>query len=482
MATNLVDAARAYLGQQYVWGGESKEEGGFDCSGLVYAALRDAGFQVPRGTAATYATSLGTPVGMNDLQPGDLIFYANTGSRKGVTHIAIYAGNGYIIDASSSKNAVVYRPMWGNPVSARRLTGMPPSQSAGELTQLAGLSEREQRDLRRLNQLGINGPEDLGILGKAAQGIKTGSQATTGSQPTDKLPPNANPAEVEAYVREHYPGAAYLLTVDDAVHMLVVHAAQEGWSDERLKGEIQKTDWYKRTSETERSWRELSETDPATAGIRRDQTRANVSQQAARMGAVLTPAQLDMVVEGSLRFGWTQQQLTATLAGFAGGEKPVGDSRTILQNLRAQAADYAVPVDQKTLQFWTDKILRGEQDEDDFTGYLRGQAIGLFRGNDAVTKQIESGFNVRQIAAGALGWAARELDIADTSTIDLSDPKWLRLIHHQDEKGTFGPMSGADVIATVRSDPVYGYDRTMSGRSRAVELSNAIGETFGTAA
>lgn len=326
-----------------------------------------------------------------------------------------------------------------------------------------------------------------GVMGTLAQGAPKATTSSPGAGPATApqttLPPNASQADIEAFVQENYPGAAYLLRADDATRMLVVHAAQQGWSADRLKGAIEKTDWYRKTSETERQWRETVDTDPASADVRRAQQQALISDQAARLGAILQPDQMAMVVEGSLRFGWTQQQIIDTLAGFTSTKKPVGDARTILQNLRATAADFAVPVDRKTLDFWTDKILRGEQDEDDFVGYLRGQAIGLFKGNDAAIKQIESGFTVRQIAAGSLGYAARELDVADTSTLDLMDPKWLRLVHHFDpETKTFRPMSAAEVQKTVRTDPTYGFDQTSNARGLAARLRGGLEELFGISA
>ena len=42
--SNIVNAAKNYIGTPYVWGGESSSEGGMDCSGFVYNALKDAGY------------------------------------------------------------------------------------------------------------------------------------------------------------------------------------------------------------------------------------------------------------------------------------------------------------------------------------------------------------------------------------------------------------------------------------------------------
>ena len=79
-------------------------------------AWRAAGISIPTVSNTQYA---GLPhVPLDAIQPGDLIFWGAGGS----SHVALYVGGGMIIDASSSKNAVVERPIWGNPVGAARVT------------------------------------------------------------------------------------------------------------------------------------------------------------------------------------------------------------------------------------------------------------------------------------------------------------------------------------------------------------------------
>lgn len=97
----LVDAAKRYIGTPYVWGGESMEEGGMDCSGFVYSALKDSGYDIDRMTAQDYR-SYGTSVSKSNMQPGDLIFFGKNGNAS---HIGIYIGNGQMIHSSGgSKN------------------------------------------------------------------------------------------------------------------------------------------------------------------------------------------------------------------------------------------------------------------------------------------------------------------------------------------------------------------------------------------
>jgi len=88
-ADKAVQFAYAQIGKPYVWGATGP--GAYDCSGLMYAAWQAAGITLPRDTYGEWANLPHIP--MSDLQPGDLILY------NGESHVAMYVGNGEIIDA-----------------------------------------------------------------------------------------------------------------------------------------------------------------------------------------------------------------------------------------------------------------------------------------------------------------------------------------------------------------------------------------------
>lgn len=92
-----VEAARDQIGQPYKSGGESRAEGGFDCSGLTYYAWKQAGVTLPRTSGAQYSWS--TRIKKADLRPGDFVFYSSSRSTSAISHVALYAGNGKIIQA-----------------------------------------------------------------------------------------------------------------------------------------------------------------------------------------------------------------------------------------------------------------------------------------------------------------------------------------------------------------------------------------------
>lgn len=93
----VIDFALEKLGMKYVWGGESDDEGGYDCSGLLWYAFKAAGIDMPR-VSMTQATR-GKRVGLEQLKPGDLVAWENNPRQSGADHIALYLGNGEILEA-----------------------------------------------------------------------------------------------------------------------------------------------------------------------------------------------------------------------------------------------------------------------------------------------------------------------------------------------------------------------------------------------
>ena len=117
-ARSAVVYALAQLGKPYVYGGTGP--GGYDCSGLCYAAYKSVGITIPR-TTYTQWTGIPDVVSLNNLIPGDLVYYTGSdpiGNLPG--HVMMYIGNGNVVQAEETGTNIMRIAMPAGAVGARR--------------------------------------------------------------------------------------------------------------------------------------------------------------------------------------------------------------------------------------------------------------------------------------------------------------------------------------------------------------------------
>ena len=94
---DVVQFAKQFVGNPYVYGGTSLTNGA-DCSGFVMSVYKNFGVSLPHSSAAD--RSVGAAVnGLENAQPGDIICYSG--------HVGIYAGDGQIVHASTSRTGII---------------------------------------------------------------------------------------------------------------------------------------------------------------------------------------------------------------------------------------------------------------------------------------------------------------------------------------------------------------------------------------
>ena len=114
VAAAAIAFARTQLGKPYVYAAAGPNS--YDCSGLVMAAFRAAGVSLPHYSGAMYQMLPHVP--LDSVQVGDLLFWGSGGSE----HVAIYVGDGKLLEAGGSTHIVHIGPIWGRPSGAARVT------------------------------------------------------------------------------------------------------------------------------------------------------------------------------------------------------------------------------------------------------------------------------------------------------------------------------------------------------------------------
>lgn len=106
---DIVAFAQQFVGNPYVWGGNSLTNG-VDCSGFVHQVYAHFGISTPRYSQAF--KSVGQPVSYQNIQAGDVVVYPG--------HVAIYIGNGNIVEAQSTRAGITN----SRPVNCHTITAI----------------------------------------------------------------------------------------------------------------------------------------------------------------------------------------------------------------------------------------------------------------------------------------------------------------------------------------------------------------------
>lgn len=113
-AHDFVESAKTLLGKKYVWGGESDAEGGYDCSGFLYASANKAGYKVSRWTSNGFS-KIGESVKVGSQEPGDCLFFGSATNK--ITHCSIYLGHGKMIESRGNSSNTKTNPGTGVVIS-----------------------------------------------------------------------------------------------------------------------------------------------------------------------------------------------------------------------------------------------------------------------------------------------------------------------------------------------------------------------------
>ena len=212
--------------------------------------------------------------------------------------------------------------------------------------------------------------------------------------------------EILKFISDNYGAMSAFFTVPE-IRDLIMRAAKEEYSEFRLMGELQKTEFWKQLSASQREWKALELTDPASATAQKTQRSAEIRAMISQAGVTLSESSIGRIAQHSLAFGWNETQIRQAVSAHVDFSKPRGGVLGVQEQLRDISRSSWVELDDKTLGLWTARIFNQEATEEDFTGFLRDRAKGLF---PHWQKQLEAGADVGSLVAPYLNLAAKELE------------------------------------------------------------------------
>jgi len=115
---SLAKMVKKLQGSPYVWAEEGPNK--FDCSGFTYYMYGSMGIDIPR--VARNQARVGKRIDANELQYGDLIFFATSKkNRRKITHVGMYLGDGWFTHASTIKHEIIYSNLFASNYYKKRL-------------------------------------------------------------------------------------------------------------------------------------------------------------------------------------------------------------------------------------------------------------------------------------------------------------------------------------------------------------------------
>jgi hypothetical protein len=310
---------------------------------------------------------------------------------------------------------------------------------------------------------------------KRAGAGPTGTQSTTTAADTLGGEAPLDPAAVREEIYSKYGWAAGLLDIPEIAAIMNDVSAGKidvGTANRRLLS----TNYYKTTTQAERSWKERETTDPADAARTRQLQFENLRDLATKAGMDPASVRLDELTDLSLRFGWSEGEV----ARFLGSEAKYDPSKVksgTLKALKDEARLWLVPLSDQTMTTWAQSVVGGTKTIDDFREYARGQAKSMFPG--LATALDDPNLNTRAYLDPYAQVIGKTLGVNEAD-IDWDDPKYLRFVNQIDPKTSQRTvMSLADTKSTLMADDTYGYDKTDNGRAQKNALGRQLLERFG---
>lgn len=301
-------------------------------------------------------------------------------------------------------------------------------------------------------------------------------------------------------VREEMPSMAYLLDIPEVAPLIIKLASGE-ISQQKFDYELYKTNFWRKTSESQRQWRAKVAIDPAKARAERQQMAERIGDLMAQMG-IRTPVRgavqakgyragkeggyevtganaVSRIADLALYNGWNEDQITNYLLQFADygqeGRNPTGGLGVGMTQVRRLEEQYGVTNRDRNRFRVARQILNGRETLEGYEEKLRARAMATYGDSEDIKGVLDRGGTLEDWFDPYRRMIADELEIPDAE-ISMNDRKWRNVLLHNDGTRTRS-MTFDEAQTYVRQQAEWA--DTRGGKEKEAQMLNTLLSAFG---
>jgi hypothetical protein len=268
---------------------------------------------------------------------------------------------------------------------------------------------------------------------------------------------NGTPTINSQVLAEEYGFAFGFLNSVPELRNLFNQAVAQSWTQQKFTAELQTTNWWRTNSQAAREAQTLKAIDPQTYSSDLQQAQADIEQQAASMGAALSPQTLQTIAQMQVSNGWNTNQIAQALSKYVveanrGGFGGLAGQNQI--NLSQYALQRGITIDDQTMKNFLQAIAGNKMSVEDFQGFIREQAASKY---PAFAKELQAGTSLATLAAPYQQMAQKTLEIGPNAT-QLNSPlieQGLNYMQQQGNQAVPTSMSMTDFQKFLQAQPQW---------------------------
>lgn len=215
-----------------------------------------------------------------------------------------------------------------------------------------------------------------------------------------------------------------------------------------------------------------------TTGQSIDSMTATVQRMAINANLQITPEQARSIATVAVNNKWNEIQIQNAVGEYGTGntqqieQAAFGTFGSMVQDMAKQ---YGIRLSEQSWNDYTTRFARGQESETTLKAKFQQQAMTMF---PALAERIKNGETFSDVVAPYQEYAARLLE-RDPKTIDFTEDAYMKAFtFNPDGKGQ-RTMSITEFGDYIRSNRQFGYEYTDNAKTKAFQIANALGETFG---